>query len=72
MFEDIMCDLSVLFGCGSAKFVKVAAEPLVYFGMYFVIVVTYLLGRLILITSFRFRSCSVFVCTTNVEDVVAC
>ena len=72
--EDIVSDIGVFLGRGGgpSKFVEVAIEPLVNFGVDGVVIIADLLWSLVLLACFGFCGGSVLVCTTNIDGVVAC
>ena len=72
--EDIVSDIGVFLGRGGgpSKFVEVAIEPLVNFGVDGVVIIADLLWSLVLLACFGFCGGSILVCTANIDGVVAC
>lgn len=71
LVEDILGNLGLLRGAGTAKVVKGEVEPLVHLCMDSAVLVTQSLARDTLFQSFGFCRSAIFVCTANQQGVVA-
>ena len=69
--EDVLSDLGMLFGAGSAKQLGVALEPLVNLLVDLVVLVADLLWCHALLDGFDLSGCSVLVCAADEDGVVA-